>query len=111
MRGGLDIIKLTKTQLIYSVSRFNLGGLELCLWGAKPTKAPPWRRDCLYYVLFCLFLSTSVLQQARNHGGHLGHFPPPEIFKTLHSNFGICRNFQRIKMKFCIQIIFQKSLV
>ena len=31
--GGLDIINLTKTQLIYSVSRFNLGGLELCLGG------------------------------------------------------------------------------
>jgi len=28
--GGLDIIKLTKTPLIYSVSRFNLGVLELC---------------------------------------------------------------------------------
>ena len=26
--GGLDIIKLTKTPLIYSVSRFNLGGLS-----------------------------------------------------------------------------------
>jgi len=25
--GGLEIIKLTKTSLIYSVSRFNLGGL------------------------------------------------------------------------------------
>jgi len=24
----------------------------------------------------------------------------PENFKTLHSNFDICRNFQRIKMKF-----------
>jgi len=35
--GGLDIIKLTKAPLIYSVSRFNLGGLELCL-GGKPTK-------------------------------------------------------------------------
>jgi len=30
---GLDIIKLTKTPLIYSVSRFNLGSLELCLGG------------------------------------------------------------------------------
>jgi len=30
---GVDIIKLIKTPLIYSVSRFNLGGLELCLWG------------------------------------------------------------------------------
>jgi len=28
---GLDITKLTKTPLIYSVSRFNLGGVELCL--------------------------------------------------------------------------------
>jgi len=48
--GGLDIIKLSKISLIYSVSRFNLGGLELCL-GVKPTKAPPWRRDwcdCIY---------------------------------------------------------------
>jgi len=25
-------------------------------------------------------------------GGHLGHFPP-EIFKTTHRNFYICRNF------------------
>jgi len=31
--GGLDIIKLTKTPLLYSVSRFNLGGLKLCLGG------------------------------------------------------------------------------
>jgi len=37
--GGLGIIKLTKTPLIYSVSRFNLGGVELCLGEAKPTKA------------------------------------------------------------------------
>jgi len=45
--------------------------------------------------------------QARNQGGgHLGHLPPPEIFKTLHSNFDICRNFERIKMKFYILIIF-----
>jgi len=33
---------------------------------------------------------------------------PPEIFKTLHINFVICRNFQRIKMKFYILIIFKK---
>jgi len=48
--GGIDIIKLSKILLIYSVSRFNLG-LELCLGGAKPTTAPPWRRDwcdCIY---------------------------------------------------------------
>jgi len=34
-----------------------------------------------------------------------GEFALPEIFKTLHSNFDICRNFQRIKMKFYILII------
>jgi len=38
----------------------------------------------------------------RNHGGG---FPPPENLKTLHSNFDICRNFQRIKMKFYILIM------
>jgi len=38
--GGLDIIKLGKISLIYSVSRCNLGFLELCLGRAKPTKAP-----------------------------------------------------------------------
>ena len=38
--GGLYIIKLSKIPLIYSVSLFILGGLELCLGGAKPTRAP-----------------------------------------------------------------------
>ena len=38
--GGLDIIKLTKASLIYSVSRFNLGGLGALFGGEKPTKAP-----------------------------------------------------------------------
>jgi len=35
----------------------------------------------------------------------------PEIFKTLHSNFDICRNFQTIDMKFCILIILKKSFI
>jgi len=35
--------------------------------------------------------------------------PPPENFKTLHSKFDICRNFQRMKMKFRSKIIFKKS--
>ena len=39
--GGLDITKLTKSPLIYSVSRFNLGGLELCLVELGPPKPPP----------------------------------------------------------------------
>jgi len=47
--------------------------------------------------------------QARNQGGgRLGNLPPSQIFKTLHSNFDICRNFQRKKMKFYILIIFKK---
>jgi len=45
--------------------------------------------------------------QARNQGG--GAFAPPEIFKTLQSNFDIWRNFQRLKMEFYILIIFKKS--
>jgi len=45
--GGLDIPKLTKTQLIYSVSRFNLGELGVLFGEVRPTKASPWRRDCI----------------------------------------------------------------
>jgi len=41
--------------------------------------------------------------------GAFGAFAPPEIFKILHGNFDICRNFQGIKMKFFILIIFKKS--
>jgi len=47
--------------------------------------------------------------QARNQGEAFGAFAPLGIFKTLHSNFDICRNFQRIKMKFYILIILKKS--
>jgi len=43
--GGLDIIKLTKTPLIYSASPFNLEGLGALFGGAKTTKPPPWRWD------------------------------------------------------------------
>jgi len=35
--------------------------------------------------------------------------PLTEIFKTLHSNFDICRNCHIIKLKFCILINFKKS--
>jgi len=38
--GGLDILIFDKTSLIYSVSYFNLGGLELCLEGLSSTKSP-----------------------------------------------------------------------
>jgi len=40
--GGLDIVKLTKTPLIYSVSCFNAGGWSF-VWGAiglSPSKPP-----------------------------------------------------------------------
>ena len=40
MRGGLTLQKLTKTQVIYGVSCFNLGGLELCFGGISPQKPP-----------------------------------------------------------------------
>jgi len=36
---------------------------------------------------------------------------PPENFGTLHSNFNIYRNFQRMKMKFYILIMFKKNLI
>jgi len=50
-------------------------------------------------------LNNFEAEHARNQGGA---FAPTEIFKTLHSNFDICRNFQRIKMKSYILIIFKK---
>ena len=53
--GGLDIIKLTKTPLIYSVSRFNLGGVRALFGGAKPTKAHPWRRDWSGIIYSAIF--------------------------------------------------------
>ena len=37
---GLDIMKLTKTPLIYSVSHFSLWGLELCLGRISKKKSP-----------------------------------------------------------------------
>jgi len=48
-RGGLDIIKLTKTSHIHSASRFNLGGLGALFGRAKPTKAP--RGDGTAYIV------------------------------------------------------------
>jgi len=49
--GGLCICAgrgsaLTKIQLIYSVSCFNLGGLGVLFRGDKTPKAPAWRREC-----------------------------------------------------------------
>jgi len=36
----LDILKIDKSQLIYSVSSFNLGDLETCFEGLSPPKPP-----------------------------------------------------------------------
>jgi len=52
---------------------------------------------------------TELPQNRRAIRGACGAFAPPEIFKSLHSTFDICKNFQKIKMKFHILIIFKKS--
>jgi len=39
--GGLNIIKLSKIPLIYSVSRFNLGGLGALFRGELSPPQPP----------------------------------------------------------------------
>ena len=41
VRRGLTLQKLTKSQLIYNVSCFSLGGLGAFLGGLSPQK-PPW---------------------------------------------------------------------
>jgi len=51
----------------------------------------------------------TTLQSGAQAGGNFV-FCLPEKFKTLHRNFDICRNFQRINMKFSILIIFYKML-
>jgi len=43
--GELDIEKLIKPPMIYSVLYFDLGELSTSFGGAKPTKAAPWRWD------------------------------------------------------------------
>jgi len=55
------------------------------------------------------FITQHTRSHARNQGGYLGRFSSPENFKTLHSNFDICRNIQKIKMKSYILIIFKRS--
>jgi len=48
---GLDILKIDKTLLIYSVLRFNLETWSF-VWGGL---RPPWRRDCPNYVVLTKF--------------------------------------------------------
>jgi len=40
-----------------------------------------------------------------------GHLPPHRKFQNIPQQFDICRIFQRIKMKFCIVIIFKKKVL
>ena len=68
-----------------------------------------WLSFPVEYFVDSYWTARGGLQQATTGGRHLGHLPPPEIFKTLHSSFDICSNFQRIKNKVYILIIFKKS--
>jgi len=47
--------------------------------------------------------------QARNQGRGIWGICPPEIFKTLHNNFDICKNFQIKSLNFAFLIIFLKK--
>jgi len=49
-------------------------------------------------ILKIIFFRKNACGQARTQGG--GGTWPPKNFKTLRSNFDICRNFQSLKMKF-----------
>jgi len=59
-------------------------------------------------VNFCYSLRHS---RRATKGGAFGAFSLREIFKTLHRNFDIWRNFQMLKLKFCILIIIKKILL
>ena len=61
--------------------------------------------------MFLQSTSENTLKQARNQGGAFRGIFPPLNFKTLHSNFDICRNFKRVKMNFYIVNVFQKSFI
>jgi len=79
-----------KIPLIYSVSRFNLGGLELCLGGLSPPNPPPWRRDGRdeRTVIFC---DPVLIFKNKSKSKH-----SPKIFSNLKSKpktFGKCNLF------------------
>jgi len=113
-----------------------LFGIHECFWMNKNSKCLMWQILTVFFwwlVLACnafyfklqynrfahikfytqskrlLLLYTVPFTPGAQPGGRaFGAFPPPEIFKTFHSNFDIYRNFQRIKMKFYILTIFKK---
>jgi len=59
--GCLTFLKWTKTQLIYSVSCFNLGGLG-GLFGGLSSQKPPVATGlvCKIFVLIILFLNVTI---------------------------------------------------
>jgi len=69
---------------------------------AKRIRDPKYQIE--YKFVFSCWKGTN---RRATEGG--GAFAPPEIFKAFHSDFDICRNFQRIKMKIFFLIIFKKS--
>ena len=79
-------------------------------------------RDACWHQAFVYFVSTMVNLLCKQNAfvwyygrratrGGIRRIFPFEIFKTFHSNFDICRNFQIIKMKFCILIILQTNFI
>jgi len=75
------------------------------------TLCSPVQRLSTVHVRLCCGKTSHIRNRRATRGGSIWGISPPEIFRTLHSNFDICRNFQRIKMKFCILIIFEKSFL
>ena len=102
---------------IFYIQCFKILGIAEQLTRIKCINLTDRYVEAVNSILFCsdLFVqlsyyATFITMQARNQGGgHLGH-SPPQIFKILYSNFEICGNFQIIKLKVCILIIFKKSL-
>ena len=71
----------------------------------KCAESPEHLRSEISFLRTCNIPNLILYSPGAKPGGAFGAFPR-ENFKTLHSNFDICRNFQRIKMKFYILITF-----
>jgi len=46
------------------------------------------------YIVCILYMRITCLESGAQPGGGIWGIFPPEIFKTLHRNFDICRNFK-----------------
>ena len=80
-----------------------------CVTGLPGWHFPNSRNLALFKVVWHdqMLFGMSVRAGAQPGGGAFGAFAPPEIFKTLYSDFGICGNFPITKLKFCILIMFK----